>query len=74
MECQRALRRLQPEEFGNPDTVPTDDIPAYQPSTLKASFRMQCVMAASVLAVAIKNRSSILSYDNNRVVLTVHFQ
>ena len=72
MECQRALRRLQPEEFGNPDTVPTDDLPAYQPSALKARFRMQCVMAASVLAVAIKNRSSILSYDNNCIVLTVH--
>lgn len=57
VECQRAFRRLHPEEYADPNDVPTLHIPEYQPNTLPASFRAECMMAASVLAVAIDNRS-----------------
>ena len=58
VECQRAFRRLHPEEYpGDPNDVPALHIPEYQPNTLTASFRAECALAGSVLAVAINNRS-----------------
>ena len=57
VECQRAFRRLHPEEYPDPNDVPALHIPEYQPNTLTASFRAECALAGSVLAVAINNRS-----------------
>ena len=57
VECQRAFRRLHPEEHPDANDVPALHIPEYQPNTLTASFRAKCALAGSVLAVAINNRS-----------------
>ena len=57
VECQRAFRRLHPEEHPDANDVPALHIPEYQPNTLTASFRAECALAGSVLAVAINNRS-----------------
>ena len=57
VECQCAFRRLHPEEHPDANDVPALHIPEYQPNTLTASFRAECALAGSVLAVAINNRS-----------------
>ena len=57
VECQRAFRRLHPEEHPDANDVPALHCPEYQPNTLTASFRAECALAGSVLAVAINNRS-----------------
>ena len=57
VECQRAFRHLHPEEHPDANDVPALHIPEYQPNTLTASFRAECALAGSVLAVAINNRS-----------------
>ena len=57
VEFQRAFRRLHPEQHPDANDVPALHIPEYQPNTLTASFRAECALAGSVLAVAINNRS-----------------
>ena len=40
VECQRAFRRLHPEEHPDANDVSALHIPEYQPNTLTASFRV----------------------------------